>query len=81
MFAMPISMPRFKSNIFNQNSPKIKLFLFERWGQWPPAAGGFPPNQAPPWRIFSYAPGCSQNFGAKHMHMYNQVLKRKILQM
>ena len=27
MFALPISMPRFESNIFYQNSPKIKLFL------------------------------------------------------
>ena len=27
MFALPISKPRFKNIIFNQNSPKIKLFL------------------------------------------------------
>ena len=27
MFALPISMPSFKSIIFYQNSPKIKLFL------------------------------------------------------
>ena len=27
MFALLISMPRFKSIIFYQNSPKIKLFL------------------------------------------------------
>ena len=27
MFALPISMPRFKSIIFYQNSPKIKFFL------------------------------------------------------
>ena len=27
MFALPIAMPRFKSIIFYQNSPKIKLFL------------------------------------------------------
>ena len=27
MFALPISMPRFKSIIFYPNSPKIKLFL------------------------------------------------------
>ena len=26
MFALPISMPRFKSIIFYQNSPKMKLF-------------------------------------------------------
>ena len=37
MFALLISMPRFKSIIFYQNNPKIKLFLqksavFERWG-------------------------------------------------
>ena len=29
MFALPISIPRFKSIIFYQNSPKIKLFLEE----------------------------------------------------
>ena len=56
MFALPISKQRFKSIIFfNQNSPKMKLFLqkkckiFERWGlrlQTPvlPAAGGFAPR-------------------------------------
>ena len=27
MFALPIAMPRFKSIIFYQNSPKMKLFL------------------------------------------------------
>ena len=27
MFALPVSMPRSKSIIFHQNSPKIKLFL------------------------------------------------------
>ena len=27
MFALLISIPRFKSNIYHQNSPKIKLFL------------------------------------------------------
>ena len=27
MFALPISMPRLKSNTFYQNSPKINLFL------------------------------------------------------
>ena len=60
MFALPISKPRFKSIIFNQNSPKIKLFLQKNakfssaWGlpsnPQPPAAGGFaprPPKQLP----------------------------------
>ena len=52
-------MPRFKKLFFNQNSPKMKLFLqkkckiFERWGlrpqtPVPPAAGGLPPNPQPP---------------------------------
>ena len=27
MFALPIAMSRFKTNIFYQNSPKIQLFL------------------------------------------------------
>ena len=27
MFALPISKPRFKALFFNQNSPKMKLFL------------------------------------------------------
>ena len=54
-FALPISMPRFKSIIFYQYNPKIKLFLkkkckiFKRWGlrpqtPVPPAAGGFAPR-------------------------------------
>ena len=48
-------MPRFKSNIFHQYSPKVKLFLkkkckvFKRWGHRPqtpvpPVAGGFAPR-------------------------------------
>ena len=63
-------MPRFKSIIFYQYSPKIKLFLkkkckiFKRWGlrpqtPVPPAAGGFaprPPKQLPQLRISSYEP-------------------------
>ena len=58
MFALPISKPRFKSIIFNQNSPKIKLFLkknakFSSAGgsaTRPRASGGFaprPPKQLP----------------------------------
>ena len=58
MFALPISMPRFKSINFYQNSPKIKLFLqknakfFVCWGLFPQtpvpaAAGGFPPPPTP----------------------------------
>ena len=72
MFALPISMPRFKSINFYQNIPKIKLFLqknaqvFVCWmlrsqTPVPPAAGGFspkPPKQPPPpLRISGYAPG------------------------
>ena len=54
MFALLISMPRFKSNIFHQNSPKIKLFLqknakFSTLGALlpdlqPQAAGGLAPG-------------------------------------
>ena len=59
LLALPISMPRFKSNFyqkfsFYQNSPKFKLYLqkfkvFERWGLHPqtpvpPAAEGFAPR-------------------------------------
>ena len=63
-------MPRFKSIIFDQYSPKIKLFLkkkckiFKRWGLCPqtpvpPAAGVSaprPPQQPPQLRISSYVP-------------------------
>ena len=63
-------MPRFKSIIFYQYSPKIKLFLkkkcqiFKRWGlrpqtPVPPAAGGSAPRplrQPPQLRISSYVP-------------------------
>ena len=63
-------MPRSKSIIFYQYSPKIKLILkkkcriFKRWGlrpqtPVPPAAGGFAPRlpkQPPQLRISSYVP-------------------------
>ena len=63
-------MPRFKSIISYQYSPKTKLILkkkckiFKRWGlrpqtPVPPAAGGFaprPPKQPPQLRISSYVP-------------------------
>ena len=57
MFALPISKPLLKSLFFNQNSPKMKLFLqkhakfssLRRLGALPPnpqppAAGGFAPR-------------------------------------
>ena len=47
MFALPISKPRFKNIIFNQNIPKIKLFL-QKNAKF--SAGGFapkPPKQLP----------------------------------
>ena len=49
-FALPISMPRFKSIIFYQYSPKIKLFLkkkckiFKRWGLRPQTPKTAPRN-------------------------------------
>ena len=59
MFALPISKPRFKSIIFNQNSPKMKLFLqknakFSSAGSSAPRPpclrrlGAFPPNSQIP---------------------------------
>ena len=42
MFALPIIKPRFKSIIFNQNSPKIKLFL-QKNAKFS-SAGGFAPK-------------------------------------
>ena len=67
MFALPISMSRFKSINFYQNIPKIKLknaIVLVCWGLLlhfpvPPAAGGLaprPPKQ-PPLQISGYAPG------------------------
>ena len=57
MFALPISMPRFKSIIFYQNWSKIKLFLQKmqnfralKTKALPPAGEGFaprPPKIAP----------------------------------
>ena len=47
VFAVLISMPRFKSNNFYQTRPKIKLLLqknctiFECWGLWPQTPNGF----------------------------------------
>ena len=55
-FALPISMPRFKSIIFYQYSPKIKLFLkkkckiFKRWGLRPQT----PRHSPPQLRIFGF---------------------------
>ena len=48
MFALPISEPRFKNIIFNQNSPKMKLFLqknakFSSAGASPPDPRNSPP--------------------------------------
>ena len=58
MFAPPISMPRFKSIIFDQNSPKIKLFLQKNASFR--SLGAPPPNPliSSQLRIFSNAPGC-----------------------
>ena len=53
MFTLPISMPRFKSIIFYQNSPKIVIFakkckIFERWGLRPRTPQTAPPLLATP---------------------------------
>ena len=47
MLALPTSMPRFKSTIFHQNIPKIKLFLHKNAkfsSARGKAAGGFAPR-------------------------------------
>ena len=44
MFALPISMPRFKSIIFYQNSPKIKLFWQKNAKILSAALGAPPPD-------------------------------------
>ena len=75
MFALPISKPRFKNIIFNQNIPKIKLFLqkmqnFRALEAKPPdprASGGWglcpqTPKTAPPLRISGYAPGSHKGY-------------------
>ena len=59
MFALLISMPRFKSTAFYRNSPKIKLpfpqkyKIFERFlifeTSMPPAAVGFAPRPPASW--------------------------------
>ena len=58
-FAQPISMPRFISIIFYQNSPKIKLFL-KKNAKLSSAGGGAPPpdppKTTPQLRISGYAP-------------------------
>ena len=56
MFALPISKPRFKSIIFNQNSPKMKLFLqkmqnFRALGAPPPD-----PRASSGWGLCSQTP-------------------------
>ena len=49
MFALLISMPRFKSIIFCQNSPKIKLFLQKNAKLL--SAWGFAPQTSSRWRL------------------------------
>ena len=77
MFALPISKPRFKSIIFNQNSPKIKLFL-QKYANFssagappsdPPASGGWglrlqtpKTKTAHPLRISGYAPASHKGY-------------------
>ena len=52
MFAPPISKPRFKSIIFNQNSPKIKLFL-QKNAKFSSAGGSAPdPRASGGWGLF-----------------------------
>ena len=55
MFALPISMPRFKGITFYQYSPKIKLFL-KKNAKFSSAGGSAPrpPNQPPQLRISGY---------------------------
>ena len=60
MFALPISKPRFKSIIFYQNSPQIKLVLQKKM-QNLRALGAPPPDPKtapPPLEISGYASGC-----------------------
>ena len=59
MFALPISMPRFKSIIFYQNKPKIKLFLqknakFSSAGASAPSAPG--PQASDGWGLRPQTP-------------------------
>ena len=56
-FALPISMPCFKSIIFYQYSPKTKLFL-KKNAKFSSAGGSVPrpPKQPPQLRISGYAP-------------------------
>ena len=62
-FALPISMPRFKSIIFYQYSPKIKLFLkkmqnFQALGAPPPDPQTQPPAIANFWLCTAHALHC-----------------------
>ena len=57
MFALPVSKKRFKSIIFNQNSPKIKLF-FQKNAKFLNAGGGAPdPRASGGWDLCPQTPG------------------------
>ena len=56
MFALPISIPHFKSIILHQNIPKFKLFL-QKNAKFLSAGRSAPrPPKQPPLRICGYAP-------------------------
>ena len=65
LIALPISMPRFKSIIFHQYSPKIKLFFkqmqnFQALGAPPPN-----PRASGSWGLCPQTPNSLQRLGAE----------------
>ena len=70
MYTLPISTPRFKSIIFYQNIPKIKIFL-QKIANFSSAGGSAsrPPNTASPLRIPGYAPASRSHEIATEYHI------------
>ena len=77
MFALLLSMPRFKSIIFYQNSPKIKLFMQKNAKNFR-ALGAPLPDLQPP-AVGGLAPGPLMAFGGSAPRLPKQLPSFRIL--
>ena len=90
MFALPISKPRLKALFFNQNIPKIKLFLQKNakfssarggWGLCPhtPSLRRLPPLASGGWGHRPHTPKTAPSIAFLATRLYATVLYNKNL--